>query len=62
MIESKQTVKVKGRVTDDAWGGESYGQDPCAYIHDDEGHETRDIRDVLNSFSGKNVIITVTEV
>ena len=62
MIESRQTVKVNGRVTNDAWGEKSYGQDPCLFIHDDEDHDTHDIRDILGSFSGKMVLITVTEV
>ena len=62
MVESKQTVKVNGRVTNDAWGDKPYGQGPCTYIHDDNGHDTHDIRDILGNFSGKQVIITVTEV
>jgi hypothetical protein len=62
MIESKQTVKVNGRVTNDAWGGKTYGQSDMLYIHDDVDHDTHDIRDILAQFSGKNVIITISEV
>ena len=62
MIQSKQTVKVSGRVTNDAWGGKSYGQDDTLFIHDESDHDTHDIRDILKQFSGKEVVITVTEV
>jgi len=61
MRTEQRTVKIKGRVTDDAWGGgSSYGED-CKYIYDEDDHDTTNIIDLLNEFSGDTVTITITK-
>lgn len=61
MRTEQRTVKIKGRVTSDAWGGRSdYGED-CKFIHDESEHETINITEVLNEFSGQNVTIKITQ-
>tara|TARA_R110000850_G_scaffold274950_2_gene413248 strand:- start:241 stop:423 length:183 start_codon:yes stop_codon:yes gene_type:complete len=60
MIESTQTVKVSGTLTNDAWGGESCGSIAVVYISDED--ITHDIRNILADFRDKKVEITIKEI
>lgn len=50
---------ITGKLTNDAWGGDSSGHYDTRYIHCSETHETHDLIDTFNELKGKKVKITI---
>jgi hypothetical protein len=59
MIKRNSKIEVEGRLTNDPWGGKSYGRDDVRYFKDDSSHEVHDIMEILNELKDRKVRLTI---
>lgn len=50
---------ITGTVTNDCWGGESYGHGDVKYLHCSETHANHDLTEILAELVNKKVKITI---